>query len=246
MYIGQSPPSVALTSSDIADGIISNAKLAQDIISADTALGAEPADTDELLVSDAGTLKRMDYSHIKGGGDLVKLAFTTVSSGIATVDLADFVDESVYQKYFISWSLAIPAVNTNTYRVRFLDSSDNAITDSTYNHTWQVSSKQLNTSTTADTNAQQNDNAYLAVSHTAAIADVAAEGGSNGNMWLTTNSTSFVHGHQHSYAFSSNDYYYNANGVFFYEGGTAVHGIQFLASGGNTDSGKFGVYGLKI
>ena len=67
-YIGKIPASAALTADDIADGIISNAKLAQDIISAETALGAEPADTDELLVSDAGTLKRMDYSHIKGGG----------------------------------------------------------------------------------------------------------------------------------------------------------------------------------
>ena len=69
-FIGQQPASVALTSADITDGIISNAKLAQDIISADTALGATPADTDEFLVSDAGVLKRMDYSHIKGGGKI--------------------------------------------------------------------------------------------------------------------------------------------------------------------------------
>ena len=68
-YLGQQPASVALTASDITDGIISNAKLAQDIISGDTALGAEPADTDELLVSDAGVLKRMDYSYIKGGAN---------------------------------------------------------------------------------------------------------------------------------------------------------------------------------
>ena len=67
-YIGKTPTVATLTSSDVADGIITNAKLAQDIISAETALGAEPADTDELLVSDAGTLKRMDYSYIKGGG----------------------------------------------------------------------------------------------------------------------------------------------------------------------------------
>ena len=66
-YFGSQPTSVPLTSSDITDGIISNAKLAQDIISADTALGATPADTDEFLVSDAGVLKRMDYSYIKGG-----------------------------------------------------------------------------------------------------------------------------------------------------------------------------------
>ena len=64
-YIGRTPTPAALTASDITDGIVSNAKLAQDIISADTALGATPADTDEFLVSDAGTLKRMDYSYIK-------------------------------------------------------------------------------------------------------------------------------------------------------------------------------------
>ena len=74
-YIGQSPAPQALVASDITDGIISNAKLAQDIISADTALGAEPADTDELLVSDAGVLKRMDYSHIKSSASIVSVGF---------------------------------------------------------------------------------------------------------------------------------------------------------------------------
>ena len=69
-YIGRTPTPAALTASDITDGIVSNAKLAQDIISADTALGAEPADTDEFLVSDAGTLKRMDYSYIKDSGGI--------------------------------------------------------------------------------------------------------------------------------------------------------------------------------
>ena len=35
-YIGNAPTAVPLTSADITDGIISNSKLAQDIISADT------------------------------------------------------------------------------------------------------------------------------------------------------------------------------------------------------------------
>ena len=66
-FIGKKPTAAPLTSSDVADGIITNAKLAQDIISGDTALGATPADTDEFLVSDAGTLKRVDYSYLKAG-----------------------------------------------------------------------------------------------------------------------------------------------------------------------------------
>ena len=72
-FIGKKPTAAPLTSSDVADGIITNAKLAQDIISGDTALAATPADTDEFLVSDAGVLKRMDYSHIKGGGKILQV-----------------------------------------------------------------------------------------------------------------------------------------------------------------------------
>jgi hypothetical protein len=72
-FIGKKPTDAPLTSSDVADGIITNAKLAQDIISADTALGAAPADTDEFLVSDSGVLKRMDYSYIKTASAVVDL-----------------------------------------------------------------------------------------------------------------------------------------------------------------------------
>ena len=39
-------------------------KLSKDIISGESALTSEPASTDEFLVSDAGTLKRIDYSLI--------------------------------------------------------------------------------------------------------------------------------------------------------------------------------------
>ena len=40
---------------------------ASDITGA-TELAETPADTDEFIISDAGTLKRVDFSHIKGGG----------------------------------------------------------------------------------------------------------------------------------------------------------------------------------
>ena len=65
-YIGSKPADKVLTASDITDGVVSNAKLAQDIISADTELAVAPASTDELLISDAGVLKRIDYSLIGG------------------------------------------------------------------------------------------------------------------------------------------------------------------------------------
>ena len=58
----------AVTEAKIADGAVESEHLNNNVISGQTELAAEPADTDEFLVSDAGTLKRIDYSHIKGGG----------------------------------------------------------------------------------------------------------------------------------------------------------------------------------
>ena len=51
-----------------SDDSVGAAQIKADLISGTTALAAEPADTDEFLVSDAGVLKRIDYSYIKGGG----------------------------------------------------------------------------------------------------------------------------------------------------------------------------------
>ena len=48
-----------------SDDSVGAAQIKADLISGTTALAAAPDDTDELLVSDAGTLKRIDYSLIK-------------------------------------------------------------------------------------------------------------------------------------------------------------------------------------
>ena len=55
-------------------------------ITGQTALGATPADTDEFVLSDAGVLKRVDYSYLKGGDNTPSFyAYqSTVSTAIAT------------------------------------------------------------------------------------------------------------------------------------------------------------------
>ena len=58
----------AVTEAKIADDAVESEHLNNNVISGQTELAAEPADTDEFLVSDAGTIKRIDYSYIKGGG----------------------------------------------------------------------------------------------------------------------------------------------------------------------------------
>ena len=51
-----------------SDNTVTAAKLNNDVISGQTELAATPADTDELLISDAGTIKRIDFSHLKTSG----------------------------------------------------------------------------------------------------------------------------------------------------------------------------------
>ena len=51
----------------IADDAISEEHLDATAITGTTALAAVPALTDEILISDAGTLKRIDYTHIQTG-----------------------------------------------------------------------------------------------------------------------------------------------------------------------------------
>ena len=89
-YIGQAPANKAVSASDLEDGIITNAKLAQDIISAETELAEAPASTDEFLISDGGTLKRLDASYI--GGDMTPAFYAELSAG---QDITDATYEKI-------------------------------------------------------------------------------------------------------------------------------------------------------
>ena len=89
-YIGQAPANKPVSASDLEDGIITNAKLAQDIISAETELAEAPASTDEFLISDGGTLKRLDASYI--GGDMTPAFYAELSAG---QDITDATYEKI-------------------------------------------------------------------------------------------------------------------------------------------------------
>jgi len=74
-----------------SDDTVGAAQIKDDLISGTTALASEPADTDEFLVSDAGTLKRIDYSLIKGGGKVLQ-AVTGTSSSASQGSETSFTD----------------------------------------------------------------------------------------------------------------------------------------------------------
>ena len=80
-----------------ADGTVDAGSLSANVITGQTELSSAPADTDEFLISDAGTLKRIDFSLIKGGASDFFLAAKTSSQEInnntntkVTFDSEDF------------------------------------------------------------------------------------------------------------------------------------------------------------
>ena len=62
-----------------SDDTVTAAKLNNDVISGQTALTSSPDDTDELLISDAGTIKRIDVSLVGGKNTP---AFAAKASGV--------------------------------------------------------------------------------------------------------------------------------------------------------------------
>ena len=81
------PGAGSVGASQLASDAVTAAKLNDDIISGQTALGATPADTDEFLVSDAGTIKRVDYSYLKSG-DNTPMFLVSGGSGNQTISHA--------------------------------------------------------------------------------------------------------------------------------------------------------------
>jgi len=70
-YIGNKPANKAIVASDLDPAVITG----------QTALAVAPADTDEFLISDAGTLKRIDTSFVVGN---TKQIVTTQTGAMST------------------------------------------------------------------------------------------------------------------------------------------------------------------
>ena len=138
-FIGVQPATIPLTASDITNDIINADKIADNSISEEhldptiitglSALSSEPADTDEFLFSDAGTLKRIDYSYIKGGGGLVHISTTTASSSSGVNINGPFT--TTYDHYLVTYTITFSSDGAKA-RVRFQNTSDAEQSD-TYN-----------------------------------------------------------------------------------------------------------------
>jgi len=121
-YIGSQPANKPVVASDLDPAVITG----------QTALGATPADTDEFIISDAGVLKRMDYSYIKGGGGFVHIKTQTISSSVASVQFihgtSDVVFDGTYKAYKLIITDGTTVGDGEKPHLRFTTDSSNFIT----------------------------------------------------------------------------------------------------------------------
>ena len=239
MFIGKKPTDAPLTSSDVADGIITNAKLAQDIISADTALGAEPADTDEFLVSDAGVLKRMDYSHIKGGATHVLLSTSTVSSGVSELDITSNID-STYKNYMVTYTNVHPATDGQVLRVRVFHAG------SVYTSSNYMYASKGRDSDGSDANVNSSGQAYADLGAGNGVGNANNESISGFLILHNPSDTTFYKAIQaNSIHIDSSGKLIRAIDGVIVKATTAIDGIRFYFGSGNIDSAIFKLYGIK-
>jgi len=133
------PGAGSVGTSQLAADAVTAAKLNDDIISGQTALGATPADTDEFLVSDAGTIKRVDYSYIKGlanwsesSGNLLPSdasygIYLGVNSATAS-NLLDDYEEGTWTPGMATSGGSLSGVSYNAYNKGWYTKIGNAVT----------------------------------------------------------------------------------------------------------------------
>jgi hypothetical protein len=236
-YIGKKPTPVPLTASDVTDGIISNAKLAQDIISAETALATEPADTDEFILSDAGTLKRIDYSLIKGGGTHVLLSTNTISSAVSSVDITSNID-STYKIYMFDLINIHPGTDNSALRLLF-QIGGSFITANHYDYAFHRIQ-----SNNSDSYDYDNDTDGMSLN---ANLGNAADESISGRIFLhnpsdTTFNTTMLFNLAY---FNNNNVFTQTHGGCALDNSGAVTGVRFaFSNGGNLDSGIIKLYGV--
>ena len=206
-------------------------------ITGTTALAATPADTDEILISDAGTLKRIDFSHIKSSPGYSFLSKTSISSNVATVE---FTGISASNIRVVFQAVGTDDASGTNIRVQLGDSSSYRSGAGTYNAAHQYN--QLDSASGG--NEQESSTSMRLVDNIGNTAggslggylDVFGFSDSSTYMW-----GSFALTHQRK----AGGYYNKKGGVWFNMDFVADRIKFFLSDGGDFTQGEFLLYEYK-
>ena len=235
------PTAGSVNTTQLADLGVTGAKLNTDVISAQTALGATPADTDELLVSDAGVLKRVDYSYLKSGG--LVLLESIDASNTATVEFTSF--PSTYYNYMIYFSNVDFQNNDEYMAIRAQVGGASGVRDGGNDY----GNSRYGTRTNGDgafTDLQTGDANYSMINFNNGIAVMSGDWEIHGyvHIWNPNSSHYKMISHRTVYGVSGNNMSeVQGSGVVYQNG--ALTKLQFMTENGENYSGNFRLYGIK-
>ena len=232
------PADASVGTSQLAATSVTAAKLNTDIISGLTALAEEPASTDEFLVSDGGTIKRIDFSHIKGGGGLVPISTVNITSNTASAEFTSGID-STYDSYVIKMQDLHPEADNVSLSMTISTNGGSSYVTSSYVYAHRGSLKNSNLLNAYDESASDIrpfNNSFGNANAENGIGEVVINKPSSSVAYTT---------------FYGQSVNVNASGdvgqtVFgaLYPATTAVDAVKFAFTSGNIERGRFTLYGV--
>jgi len=232
------PSDNSISTAKLVANSVTAAKFNADVISGQTALAETPADTDELLLSDAGVLKRVDFSHLKGGGMWEFISETTASDS-AQIDFTTFSTD--FKDFCFSFQDLHPQTDDTRLCARFFQGTggSQAIeSGSSYHFAIVVHDNQVDT----DQGTSQDK------------MEMSREMGSVSTESISGETTVYnVHGTTHHKLMKTHGVIQGSDtgraGVLNSAGKlvstSAITGIRFFMLSGNIQSGKIAMYGRK-
>ena len=229
-YIGKIPAAAAVTASDLDPSVITG----------QTALSVAPADTDELLISDAGTLKRIDASLV-GGKDFVKLATTTISTGVAAVNFDNTVVGG-YNYYQVRMSNI--GVSNDADDIGIKLSGDNGSSFGAIEAT-RTYPQALQTSSNYNPSSAGDYSYHLLAEDAEATESTDGYSGAIIDIFNASNSSNHKHMISHSFTKNQNGGYYTYWTTSRNQLTDAVNYIRINNENNTLDSGTFTLYGIE-
>ena len=238
------PSDDTVATASIQANAVTAAKLNNDIISGLTALTSEPADTDEFLISDAGTLKRIDASLV-GGGSVVKLASGSFSSNSLSFDGYFSAD---YSHYKVILTDIVPAGNNYDISIRYRQGNSD-VTDSNYTTVGQYGAYNISGNATSNGSSHSRNGSSMNLHQGYAVSNA---GGACMNGELTffnpLNTSLYKHFLYKTSCFyssvASGYWVTTVGGGYFDANQTALSGFTIFSTQGNITSGNVYLYGV--
>jgi hypothetical protein len=233
------PSDNSISTAKLVANSVTAAKFNADVISGQTALAEAPADTDELLISDGGVIKRIDYSLLKSTPHKT-LLHTVTASNSASIEFDNTYITSTYRDYHITWSNVHSASDA---RLDFKVSDDNGSSYKTDSDHQRASFGLASDTNTISSNSNDSGTQFE-VTPLNLGSDTGESTSGHLTLFNFLGTDNFKQSQGHVTFTLGNQTFAHFLLSFTYKKTNALNAVKFVMSSGNISSGVFKIYGI--